>query len=132
MVEEGISVIPLRFDDSPIPEVVEDLVWGDGRTEEGLIRALNRAASRWGLAVPMEPAQILERHKKRLLVSYGIRLVPTESMKKSPLLGPPERNMSRLVIMQSSVAVPSGKYSTICGSAMCSTKYRAPIPRGAP
>jgi hypothetical protein len=107
MVEKGTAVIPLRFDDSPIPEVVDDLMWGDARTEEGLVRALNRAASRWGVAIPMEPAQILERHEKRLLVSHGLRLVPTEPTRQSLFLGPTQRKY-----------VVIGDYAEQCGRSL--------------
>jgi hypothetical protein len=105
MVNDGISVIPLRFDDSPIPEVVAGLVWGDGRTEEGLARALNSA--HLGVTVPMEPAQILDRYKRRLLLSYGIRLIPTASIKTSRLLGAPERKY-----------VVIGDYAEQCGRSL--------------
>jgi hypothetical protein len=107
MKEERILVIPIRFDDSPIPKLVVDLVWGDGRTEEGLIHALNQVAAHWGEAVPMEPDKIVKRYEKKVLVSYGIRLVPTEDIKQSILLGPPERKY-----------VTIGDYAEQCGRSL--------------
>ena len=107
MVERNIPIIPLRFDDSPVPEVLDHLKWGDARTEEGLLSALNLAGARFGMTVPMEPAQILERYKKKLTVNYGIRLVPTPTNAADRFLGPPERKY-----------VAIGDYAEQCGRSL--------------
>ncbi len=107
MRKRDISVIPLRFDDSPIPELVDDLKWGDARTEEGLISALNLASAHFGVTVPMEPAQILERYEKKLPVTFGIRLVPTSTNAAPRCLGPPERKY-----------VAIGDYAEQCGRSL--------------
>jgi len=107
MVERKIPIIPLRFDDSTIPELLDDLKWGDARTEEGLISALNLAGAHFGVTVPMEPAEILERYEKKLPVGYGIRLVPTPTDAAPRFLGPPERKY-----------VAIGDYAEQCGRSL--------------
>lgn len=108
MVEDDISVIPLRFDDSPVPDIVAGHIWGDARTEEGLIRALNRAWAQSGVTIPMDAAQVSERHAQRSLLRFGIRLVPTSSIKTTgPSLGPTERKY-----------VMIGDYAEQCGRSL--------------
>ena len=89
--EKSIQVVPLRFDDSPIPKSLRGLVWGDGRTPQGLLAAINLALRKQGKEFPLSEDALEKRFCSSASVEYAVRLVPTSEYSPDGLLGPDER-----------------------------------------
>ena len=91
MVEENVQLVPLRFDETEIPASLRGLIWGDGRSEQGLISALNLALKAHGHELPMSRGTIERRFTSRASLDYAVRLLPSQDFRHDGRLGADER-----------------------------------------
>ncbi len=82
-----VQIVPLRFDDTDVPAVLDGIVWGDCRTPLGLFSAVNFALRESGLKFPLSERAVAQRFSERAPLEFAIRLVPTRDLGTHAWLG---------------------------------------------
>lgn len=85
-----LHLVPLRCDDALPPLGLQHLSWGDARTTNHLVRALNLALAAHEER-PLSSERIRARFVARMAPRLGLRMIPSQALKGSAGLGPPAR-----------------------------------------
>ena len=92
LVNDGVKVIPLRFDDVDVPPALQGVVYGDCRSDAGLRKALNAVFASSEVCGPMRANELEARLRTRTIPQYCIRLMPEADFTDDGHLGPDERD----------------------------------------
>jgi hypothetical protein len=90
-VLNGKRIVPLRFDDCPVPSSLQGQVWADVSTQESITHAVNLTLKRMGSDYPISARSLAKRYEDGVPVEFGLRLVPKEVFRDAGRLGAEER-----------------------------------------
>jgi hypothetical protein len=91
VVEHSIRILPIRFQEVPIPPTLRGYLYASGSDRDALNRALNLAFVSSAYRLPLLQAELDRRYQERKLPEFCVRVVPTKEITDNASLGPTER-----------------------------------------